>query len=97
MEPAFRGLNELGLQPILMDDNDSIHTAKKAREWKESASMVALKWPPSSPDLNPEENMWGAMKQRIKHHPNIIDTRTGMWTTALAKWERLRATTYFDK
>jgi hypothetical protein len=37
------------------------------------------------------------MKQRIKHQRDIIDTRTGMWTTALGEWERLRATTHFDK
>ena len=97
LEPAYRGLKELELEPIVMEDNASIHTAKEARDWKESAGMIVMKWPPSSPDLNPEENMWGAMKSRIRHQPDIIDTRTSMWSTASAEWERLRATTHFDK
>jgi hypothetical protein len=90
LEPAYRGLKELELDPLLMEDGASIHTSKEAVDWRTSAGMVSLRWPPCSPDLNPDENMWGAMKQRIKHGPKLYTTQMSMFTAAEKEWNRLR-------
>ena len=89
LEPAYRGLKELGLEPLLMEDGASIHTSKEATAWRQSAGITQLEWPPSSPDLNPDENMWGAMKQRIKHGPVLYTKQADMFMAAEREWNRL--------
>jgi transposase len=33
-----------------------------------------LDWPPYSPDLNPVENIWKVLKEKVRHRlPNTID------------------------
>ena len=41
-----------------MQDNASIHTAIKVKEWFEERGIILLEdWPPYSPDLNPIEHI----------------------------------------
>jgi transposase len=47
---------------IFMQDNASIHTAHKVREWFENHSIRVTDWPPYSPDLNPIEHAWKRLK-----------------------------------
>lgn len=45
-----------------MQDNASIHTADKVRNWFQEQRVWTTDQPPYSPDLNPIENAWHAMK-----------------------------------
>lgn len=90
-------MKELGLEPVLMEDNASIHASKMSREWREAAGITSLVWPPCSPDLNPDENMWGAMKQRIKHTREIPQSEAKMFELAQEEWNRLREDLHFQK
>ena len=49
----------------LQEDNPPIHKSKLSKSWKESQNLKLLEWPAYLPDLNPIENIWGVLKQRL--------------------------------
>ncbi len=57
-----------------MQDNASIHTAQKVKDWFIEQRVWHTDWPPYSPDLNPIENCWHAMKcLALKMFPDIMN------------------------
>ena len=61
--PIFEDL-EPGYEFI--QDNASIHITHKVKAWfREHGIPFILNWPPYSPDLNPIEHIWWALKTRM--------------------------------
>lgn len=63
---------------IYVQDNAPTHTARIVRNWLHSFAqengLELLDWPPYSPDLNPIENLWKTLKERIcKRYPELSE------------------------
>ena len=68
-------------------DNDPKHTSRWARSYFTSNRINWWRTPPSSPDLNPIENVWGSMKEylrRVTKPKNTAELKAGIkefWKT----------------
>jgi transposase len=80
---------EEGLMPyykpldIFVQDNARIHTSYRAKEWLMDHGIWVAEWPPYSPDLNPIEHLWWALKKIMyKDYPQFNN-----FSTAQEHWE----------
>jgi transposase len=71
-EEYINVLNEAAIQCasedfdlVFMQDNAPIHRARSVDTWMSLNSIEILPWPAYSPDLNPIENLWAYMKDKI--------------------------------
>lgn len=86
------------LQPgdIFMHDNAPVHTAGIVQEVLNELGVNVMIWPPHSPDLNPIENLWALMKQKIyelypelEHAPNTETSKRLLVQAAQEAWHAI--------
>jgi transposase len=84
---------------IFQQDNAPSHTAHIVRDYIASLGREIMIWPPYSPDLNPIENLWTLLKQKIYqirpdllHMPNNDATLDILVDTAEQAWQELDLT-----
>ena len=57
-----------------MQDNAPIHTAGDSKEWLETHGVWTIEFPRYSPDLNPIEHLWWALKKKLHELYPEFDT-----------------------
>lgn len=71
---------------IFMQDRAPCHTAKIVSAYLRELNIRVLDWPGNSPDLNPIENLWAILKNRLKKH--TITTKQQLIEKVLHYWSR---------
>ena len=74
---------------IFMLDGAPCHRSKLASAFLKSKGVKTLDWPGNSPDLNPIDNLWEILKQKVADkQPSsgkaLVDTIKNVWVTELS-------------
>ena len=67
------------------------HTAKVTKKWCSDNLPAFLKkdqWPPNSADLNPVENLWSILNQKVFHTP-APTTMAQLKSRVLKEWQNI--------
>ena len=75
---------------IFMPDNAPCQKAKTVLSFLEEEGIAVMKWPPQSPDRNPQEDGWKIIGEKAqKRIPQNID---GLWGFLKEEWESIITT-----
>jgi transposase len=82
----LKWIHENGIEMTLFQqDNASCHVSKRSKAFFETHEVLLMDWPANSPDLNPIENVWGILKERVGiRSPG---TKEELRQFALEEWE----------
>jgi DDE superfamily endonuclease/Transposase len=68
-------------------DNAPQHTANISKHWFHTHGVDLIDFPPYSPDLNPIENLWAILKQRVEKR--LVRTTDEVEAVLKEEWEAL--------
>jgi hypothetical protein len=65
-----------------------VHIAQALMDWLLLHGIIPIKWPAYSPDLNPIEHIWKALKAKLRRtHPEYTKLKkTEAYKKLLIKW-----------
>ena len=65
-----------------MHDNAPSHASRFTKQFLEGKRISGdrvMEWPPSSPDLNPIENLWSIVKRKVYEGGKQYKSKTDIW------------------
>ena len=77
---------------IFMQDNAPSHASKYSTAWLANKGLKddrKMTWPPSSPDLNPIENLWALLKREIYHGGKQYTSLNSVWEAVVAAAQKV--------
>lgn len=93
LAPFVNGLESTGDEYIVVEDGHPAHTSVMARQRRLQTGLRKMDWCGNSPDLNPIENVWYALKRRLKRRwrdPNKRPhSKEELVEAAKEEWEKL--------
>jgi transposase len=84
--PFYRERSAYG-SLVLYQDGATSHTGSKTKEFLGRKRIKYVTGPPNSPDLNPIENMWAILSDKMKRHE--CDTVENFIRALKEEWEKI--------
>lgn len=78
-----------GHQFVLVDDNAPAHRAQRVNAALREYNITRLDWPAGSPDLNPIEHAWDAVKRAVWNRQPLPQTVPEIREAVVQEWDRL--------
>lgn len=76
-------------EPIFMQDNAPCHKAKSVMSYLNGLDFEIMDWPAQSPDLNPIENIWKMLGDKVmKRNPSNVND---LWQKLQEEWATITA------
>ncbi|KAJ4447879.1 hypothetical protein ANN_09888 [Periplaneta americana] len=74
-------------------DSKGLHTANRIQRWfTRRRDVDPVDWPPNSPDMNPFQNLWAAVKRILRSNwaeQPPVRTPEELWDRVLDAWEKM--------
>jgi hypothetical protein len=74
---------------LLMEDEAPAHHAHHTQAYKEQFHIPTITWPPSSPHLNPIDNIWSVLKTKLNAHNPRPEGKQQMKQAILEEWNAI--------
>ena len=74
---------------VYVDDNARPHRARIVQDYMADETIERMEWPAKSPDLNPIENVWGTMKQRLSRRLLPEHSMDDLRNMLLEEWDNI--------
>lgn len=79
----------MGNNMIFQQDNASCHTALFTKNFLKDKNIPTLDWPACSPDLNPIENVWGLLSQKVFKHGRRYESVKQLKQVLTEEWAKI--------
>lgn len=84
--------NIYGDEWTFQQDNAPIHKAQVTTNFFNGRKIPVLQWPPLSPDLNPIENLWGILSDRVFRNGRQFETVRHLKSAIEQEWANIDMT-----